>query len=637
MDWHEVRNYDVGRLWLRRRFSRVQLGRKGGTLGAGRSGTGSTPRSSKRDLVSRTWLHIEGERRTFLLIAGLSVVTAQAESVALVLIALIADSVARGANTTQVEIGPLDFSMAVSSAAMLTATAIMVAALVIYAYVRLWARTFARLERHSRDQIVTSLAESDWTYQATQKSSQIQGRLLRLMDARATAFSGLVAWTRALTTIAVFVTVATVMSPTSAVAILAFSAVLSLAVLPMRRRTLRLAATAAREEVDLAEDVAEAVDHGADVQVFGAWPAFVARFVTRSKSFQELRAQLVTIRYLIPMVYQNGALALILIILLLAAATGSGSNFGQFAASALLLLRSVQYGQQLQASLQSLAESVPRVELLKRELTIPPPEVATGSRELRDIEQIELRDVSYRYPGSAELALRGVSLTLRPGTIAGIAGPSGSGKSTLAQILLRLRWPTSGFYFVNGRPAEEYSPESWRHVVSHVPQHPHLLHATVHENVSFLEDSISADMAMESLALVGLQDLAKDLPSGVESELGPTGRNLSGGQVQRLGIARALVRNPRLIVLDEPTSALDVNAERIVGDALAALRGRSDVLVVVIAHRPSTLALCDEIVVLKEGAVVASGSTQEVALEDPLVASAWASGLGGGVLPDGRS
>jgi ATP-binding cassette subfamily B protein/ATP-binding cassette subfamily C protein/ATP-binding cassette subfamily C protein LapB len=141
--------------------------------------------------------------------------------------------------------------------------------------------------------------------------------------------------------------------------------------------------------------------------------------------------------------------------------------------------------------------------------------------------------------------------------------------------------------------------------------------------VSFFDESISRDRIARTLSAVGLGELMESMPGGLDLDVGPTTRNLSGGQVQRIGIARALVRDPRLVVLDEPTSALDVNAERLVGDALAALRGRSDVLVVVIAHRPSTLALCDEMVVLQDGHVTAAGRSQDVALQSEFLAATW--------------
>ncbi len=580
-------------------------------------------RRSQRDLVSKAWGSLSGERRLLLGLAALSVLAAQAESAALVLIALIADRVASGAPTSQISVGPIDLRMDVPTAGLLTVVSIAVAALVVVLYGRLAARTFARLERGSRDEIVRSFAQADWEYQSTQKSSRVQGRLLRLMDARAATFNGLVGWIRALATIAVFVVVATVMSPLAAIVIVAFGIVLSLAVFPIRRRIVRLAGRAANEEVGLAADVAEAADHGADVHTFGAWPAFLGRFGTKSRSLEGVRARLGIVKYLMPVVYQYGALTLILLVMLVASMTPATSEFGQFAASALLLLRSVQYGQQLQQSLQQIAESVPRIELLKRELVIPPPRVVPGSRTLRTVERLELQDVSYRYPGSATLALREISLELRPGTIVGMAGPSGSGKSTLAQILLRLRWPTSGRYLVNGDGAQEFSGESWNRLVSHVPQQPHLLHGSLRENVSFLDDSISSEQVAAVLKAVGLAEFIESLPGGLDADVGPTGRSLSGGQVQRLGIARALVREPRLIILDEPTSALDVDAERLVGAALAALRGRSDALVVVIAHRPSTLALCDEMVVLQEGRVVVAGRADEATVHSDFLARVW--------------
>jgi ATP-binding cassette, subfamily B, bacterial len=577
----------------------------------------------RRDLVSKAWSNLSGERRMLVGLATLSVIAAQAESAALVLIALIADSVARGAAKVRVAVGPIDLSLQVPTAGVLALVGVAIAAVVVLIYGRMSARTFARLERESRDEIVSSHAQADWEYQSTQKSSRLQGRVLRLMDARAMAFSGLVGWIRAAATIAVFVGVAAVMSPFAAIVIVMFGILLSLAVLPVRRKIARLAGQAATQDVGLAADVAEAADHGADVNVFGAWPAFLSRYQNRSRSLQRIRGRLGAVKYLMPVVYQYGALTLILLIMLVASSTYVTGQFAQFAASALLLLRSVQYGQQLQQSLQQIAESVPLIELLDHELTIPPPRVVPGTSTLHGIERLELWNIGYRYPGSDKPALAGVSLDLRPGTIVGVAGPSGSGKSTLAQVLLRLRWPTSGLYLINGRPASEYSQESWNHLVSHVPQQPHLLHGSLAENVTFLDDSISRQRVDAALRAVGLQELKDSLPHGLDAMVGPTGRSLSGGQVQRLGIARSLVREPRLIILDEPTSALDVDAERIVGEALAALRGRSDVLVLVIAHRPSTLALCDEMVVLQEGRVVATGKSEDVALHSAFLARTW--------------
>lgn len=585
--------------------------------------TSNGRRRFRRDLVSKALGHLATERRAVLGLAALAVVVAQAESAALVLIALIADAAARGATSAGFTMGPIDLSLSIPVAAILAALSIIVAALVVFAYRYLLARTSARLERNSRDKIVSSFAGADWEYQSTIKPSRLHGRLLSLMKAPAEAFTGLVGWIRALAAIVVFVTVAAIMSLLAAVAMVVFGAILSLAVLPVRRKVAKISAQSGREELGLAADVAEAADHGPDVQVFGAWPAFLNRFDKRSGSLQRWRERLGLAKGLIPVVYQYGALTLILLVLLIATAAQASGELGQFVASALLLLRSVQYGQQLQQSLEKLAEAVPRIELLKREVTVPPPRVVPGEGVLNGIEILELRNVCYEYPGSEKPALNNVSIDLRPGTIVGVAGPSGSGKSTLAQILLRLRWPTSGQYYVNGQLAETYSVRSWNRLVSHVPQTPRLLHGSLAENVSFLDESISREQVDAALRAVGLEELVKSLPGGLEAPVGPTGRGLSGGQIQRLGIARALVREPRVIVLDEPTSALDIDAEKIVGEALNAMRGRPDVLVIVIAHRPSTLALCDEMVVLQEGRVVGAGRSEDVALNSEFMARTW--------------
>lgn len=581
--------------------------------------------SLRQDLVSKAWRFLATERRALLGLTLLAVIAAQAESVALVLIALIADTVARGSGNVEVSVGPISVELGVVTTGLGALAMVGAAAVLVYTYGRLAARAWARLERGDRDRIVLAYAESDWEYQSTQKSSRMQGRL-RLMSARANTFSGLVGWSRAVATIVVFVAVAAVMSPLAAAVIVGCGAALSLAVLPIRLKTVRIARRTADVEVNLTEDFGDAVDQGPDVHVFGAWPAFINRFMTRSNSLERLRDRAGAVKALLPVVYQYGALLIIVVIMVVASMSETSGELGRFAASALLLLRSVQYGQMLQVSLQQIASSVPAVEFLQKEMDAPPPRVVPGELPLDALESLELRGVGYEYPGTEQSALSDVTLSLRPGVIVGLAGPSGSGKSTLAQILLRLRWPTAGQYVVNGHDAQVFSAESWSRLASHVPQEPHLLHGTLTENVTFFDDSIPVEAVVRSLETVGLRTLIETLPGGLDAQLGPTGRSLSGGQIQRLAIARAFVRSPRLVVLDEPTSALDVNAERMIGDALAALRGRSDVLVVVIAHRPSTLALCDQIVVLNGGRVSAVGRSEDLAEQNDFLAATWAAG-----------
>jgi ABC-type multidrug transport system fused ATPase/permease subunit len=203
-----------------------------------------------------------------------------------------------------------------------------------------------------------------------------------------------------------------------------------------------------------------------------------------------------------------------------------------------------------------------------------------------------------------------VTLTLPVGQIVGVVGPSGSGKSTLSQMILRLREPTSGSLRVNRVDAEDYTLSSWYHHVSLVPQDPRLLHTTVAENIAFLDARLSREDITEAAKAAGVHDVIMSLDDGYDTLIGPAFRDLSGGQIQRIGIARALARGAQVLVLDEPTSALDVHSEAVIQATLESLRGR--VLVLIIAHRLSTLSICDRIVVLQEGRIESTGSLSEV-------------------------
>jgi ATP-binding cassette, subfamily B, bacterial len=234
-----------------------------------------------------------------------------------------------------------------------------------------------------------------------------------------------------------------------------------------------------------------------------------------------------------------------------------------------------------------------------------------GHIPLEAVQRLDLEDVGFSYDGELQ-ALDGVSGTLHIGEVVGIVGPSGSGKSTLSQLLLRLRQPTRGRIVVDGVSASEFTLASWYRCVSLVPQDPLLFHASVADNIAFLDKSIKREDIVVAAQEAGIHEVIESLDQGYDTLIGPAFRDLSGGQIQRIGIARALVRKPKILVLDEPTSALDVHSEGVIQSSLEALRGR--VLVVVIAHRLSTLSICDRIMVLRQGRVETMGTLEDVSV-----------------------
>jgi ABC-type multidrug transport system fused ATPase/permease subunit len=214
---------------------------------------------------------------------------------------------------------------------------------------------------------------------------------------------------------------------------------------------------------------------------------------------------------------------------------------------------------------------------------------------------IELVDVTKTYrSGSLEVeALRGIDLRINEAEFVAIVGPSGSGKSTLVQLLLRLREPTEGTFVVDGTDARQFALDEWYRHVSFVPQEPRLFAGTVAENIRFFRDGVDQDAIERAARLANLHNDVVTWPDGYDTLVGERGGQISGGQRQRLCIARALVERPSMIVLDEPTSALDVHSEALIRETVGALGGTTTVFV--IAHRLSTLAVCNRIMAVLDG------------------------------------
>jgi ATP-binding cassette subfamily C protein len=235
----------------------------------------------------------------------------------------------------------------------------------------------------------------------------------------------------------------------------------------------------------------------------------------------------------------------------------------------------------------------------------------TFNRECR------LDHVSFSY-GTAPV-LVDVSVTIRRGHTVALVGPSGAGKSTLADLVLGLLTPSGGAVLVDGLPLTPQGLAGWRARIGYVPQDAFLFHDTIRANLSWASPQASEDQMWRALWSASAGFVA-DLPAGLETIVGDRGVMLSGGERQRIALARALLRAPDLLVLDEPTSSLDADNVRAIHEAIAALHGRTTVLL--ITHRLASVTHADTIYVLDRGRVVESGTWVELAaLDDGLVRS----------------
>lgn len=223
---------------------------------------------------------------------------------------------------------------------------------------------------------------------------------------------------------------------------------------------------------------------------------------------------------------------------------------------------------------------------------------------------IELRDVVVRYPDAALPALDRIRLRIEPGETIAFVGASGSGKSTLLNVILGFVTPTSGTILLDGQDLSTLDLRAVRRSYSIVPQETVLLAGTVRQNVAYGLRESSDERILAALADANALDIIEQSPDGLDTRVGERGSRLSGGQRQRLAIARALIRDPSILILDEATSALDPVSERHVSDALErARRGRTTLIV---AHRLTTVRGADRIVVVDAGRLVEIGSHEEL-------------------------
>jgi ATP-binding cassette subfamily B protein len=240
-----------------------------------------------------------------------------------------------------------------------------------------------------------------------------------------------------------------------------------------------------------------------------------------------------------------------------------------------------------------------------------PPDVAAGAGETVEGSvrgDVEIRDLSFAYDSRAEArqVLKHVSLTIRHGETVGVVGRTGSGKSTLLALLTRTFEPPPGTIFLDGRPIETISLRQLRDWVGVVPQETFLFSESIAENIRFGRASASADEVDEAAAMAGLSGDVAAFPQGLETVIGERGITLSGGQKQRTAIARALVREPLILLLDDSLSAVDTQTEEKILRALREVRKGRTVLIV--SHRVSSVKDSDHIIVLEEGRIVERGT-----------------------------
>jgi ATP-binding cassette subfamily B protein len=242
----------------------------------------------------------------------------------------------------------------------------------------------------------------------------------------------------------------------------------------------------------------------------------------------------------------------------------------------------------------------------------PPLHVAGG--------RIEFRDLHFAYDPERAI-LKGVDLAVEPGQTLAIVGPSGSGKSTIGRLLFRFYDVSAGAVLIDGQDIRDVSQNSLHNAIGVVPQDTVLFNDTIYYNIAYGRDAATRAEIEQAAKAAQIHDFVQSLPNGYETMVGERGLKLSGGEKQRVGIARSLLKNPPILLLDEATSALDTQTEHEIQESLIQMgQGRT---VMIIAHRLSTVVHADRIVVLEQGQIVESGSHDELLAQEGRYSHLW--------------
>jgi ATP-binding cassette, subfamily B, bacterial len=563
---------------------------------------GETPSDSLR-AVMRT-IDLGSLRWRILGFTSTSIIGALAQSVLLLVISEVVLAGIQGKAKFQTKFGP----------ALSTRTAIIVAIISLVLFfgssmisAMLSTSVSEQALTRTRSRLVTDFFRSSWDLQSNERLGHLQQLMGMNSSATAGVIGSLSSGLQSLLMVLALLGLAIWVDPVAAIAVLVLSFVLLQILRPLRVRTKKANRELSRTTRAMSTRVTEYTRLSRDFRLFGVESRVMDKLRELIEDTGRLYRRTSRIGSIAPILYQTFALGIV--IGGIAFLTGGGhEGLAKKGIVLILVLRSVSYGASLQGAFLGLRSSQGMLEDLTIDFRRFEKARITPGDQVPESFEVDFDAVEYSYDGVA-LALAGVTMHIPEGKIIGMLGPSGSGKTTISQILLGLREPTSGRATIGGVDAAAIAKTDAHSTVALVPQEPVLLQGSVSDNIKFFRDFEEWEVIDAAKAAHLHEDVIR-MPEGYETFVGEGGGAVSGGQKQRLAIARALIGRPKLIVLDEPTSAVDGRTEKLIRKTLSELRDH--VTVVIISHRIETTAQCDLLLVLSNGKIEDFGERDEV-------------------------
>ena len=366
----------------------------------------------------------------------------------------------------------------------------------------------------------------------------------------------------------------------------------------VKERLLRYGEEENRAQREKFRNVAESFRGYADVEISNAFPQIISSFDAATNRLVAMRKRDATLST-IPQGITESSLAAGMAALIIIGAfmpeRKIGLVFGLFAVAAVRLLPSVR---NILTSLTAIRYNLHTVDTLS-EISHKPHTIDGTTERIHLRKEMDIRNISFSYGQKAGVVLKDFSLSIKQGERLGIRGASGAGKSTLMNLILGLYTPDKGEIMIDGVKLDAATRRMWQNSVGYVPQSVFLLDSTLLENIALgvKPELIDHQRIMEVIEMASLKQFVEQLPDGLNSRIGEAGCRVSGGERQRIGIARALYKNPDILFFDEATSSLDRATEQSINASIEELSKRNrNITIVAIAHRDSSLEYCDRII-----------------------------------------
>jgi ATP-binding cassette subfamily B protein len=553
-------------------------------------------------MTSRLSLLIGDRRGSVVGLSLLSIASGFTEAGILALVAQIAATLVTGANVLHAHIGPFHVHTGLGTLIGIAFALTIIRILIQVPLSILPSRIQTDVQGWLRTRLFEAFTRASWAVQSQDREGQLQDTMTTQVMQATVGASQTTLLINSTFSFLVLMLSAFLLNSVAALIVGSTAVLLFGALRPLRGRQVRYSRALSKAQVEYAGGVAEAIRLAQETQVFGVGEAQRQRIGRLVGVYQHFFFRSRVLTTLVSNMYQS-----VIYLLLVGGIAGlyylaSPSHAGQLGGVVLLLSRAGTAGQVVQGAYQGLITSLPFIERTQEvERRYTESGLSDGEQPLDSTHSMAFESVYFSYQQGRPV-LSDISFEVAAGEVIGIIGPSGAGKSTLVQLLLRLRSPDQGVYLINRVPAGEFKHADWHRQVSYVPQEPRLLHASVTDNIRFFREI--DDQAVERAArLARIHDDIISWPKGYETIVGPRADAVSGGQQQRICLARALADRPEVLVLDEPTSALDPQSEALIGESLKALK--HELTLFIVAHRMSTLDMCDRVMVIVDGRLAA--------------------------------